>query len=354
MNSNQPTPNQSASQPPIGVRFGIMHLFYATALVAASVATIGSWGWLVAVTCLVCWSTIFASDSRCCTIVVLSMLLVCSTFCLIGYDTYDSREVGRRWQCSNNLKQITIALHNYHDVHGSLPPAYIADQNGKPMHSWRVLILPYLDQQALYDAYDFNEPWNGVNNRKLHNAMVSTYRCPSSSGHTHSNYYAVLGDDTCWPHDQGRRWSEISDGLANTVLVCEARGHGSNWMEPADISIEDSTRSFSYDVRHHHEGFFYEHWHGRNVALADGSVHFAGRGMSSMDWHYALTVNDGQRSRYLPSRLDRTVQRFKWDNCLRLAIFAILVVLPLTRLARRRRGRLVSDDDRMAGYRRGL
>ena len=55
----------------------------------------------------------------------------------------------------------------YEDEHGCFPPAYVADASGRPMHSWRVLILPYLDQQQLYDQYDFSEPWNGPNNQQL-------------------------------------------------------------------------------------------------------------------------------------------------------------------------------------------
>src|SRR4029453_12945484 len=64
-----------------------------------------------------------------------------------------AREAARRTQCKNNLKQIGLALHNYADVYGSFPPAYIADETDKPMHSWRVLILPFLDQDQLYKEY---------------------------------------------------------------------------------------------------------------------------------------------------------------------------------------------------------
>src|SRR4051794_6845264 len=61
------------------------------------------------------------------------------------------RHAARRMQCSNHLKQIGLALQNYHDDYGTLPPAYIADSTGKPIHSWRVLLLPYIEQKLLYD-----------------------------------------------------------------------------------------------------------------------------------------------------------------------------------------------------------
>src|SRR5262245_66359 len=77
------------------------------------------------------------------------------------------REAARRSQCKNNLKQIALALLNYESRYGTFPPAYVADESGKPMHSWRVLILPDLDQQALYNDYNFSEPWDGPNNSRL-------------------------------------------------------------------------------------------------------------------------------------------------------------------------------------------
>src|SRR5690606_28292508 len=64
-----------------------------------------------------------------------------------------------RGQCQNNLRQVVLALHGYHVDHGCFPPAYVADAAGRPMHSWRVLVLPYLEEQDLYAAYNFAEPW---------------------------------------------------------------------------------------------------------------------------------------------------------------------------------------------------
>src|SRR6476620_4852071 len=91
-----------------------------------------------------------------------------------------SREAARRMQCSNNLHNIAIALQNYHDDHGSFPPAYIAAADGKPMHSWRVLLLPYLDREDLYAKYRFDEPWDGPNNSQLHGQALKVFLCSSS------------------------------------------------------------------------------------------------------------------------------------------------------------------------------
>lgn len=70
-----------------------------------------------------------------------------------------AREAARRASCSNNLRQIGLAMHNYHDKYNCFPPAFLPDENGKPKHSWRVLLLPFLDEKSLYAEYRFDEPW---------------------------------------------------------------------------------------------------------------------------------------------------------------------------------------------------
>lgn len=69
-----------------------------------------------------------------------------------------------------------MAVANYRSTFGGYPPAYIADCDGRPMHSWRVLILPFLEQQNLYAAYHFDEPWDGPNNRKLAGRIGQVFR----------------------------------------------------------------------------------------------------------------------------------------------------------------------------------
>ena len=77
------------------------------------------------------------------------------------------RVAGRFAACQHRLRELAAALQRYHEVNGCFPPAYITDENGKPMHSWRVLILPYLDYDSLYKQYDFKEPWNGPKNKQF-------------------------------------------------------------------------------------------------------------------------------------------------------------------------------------------
>lgn len=148
------------------------------------------------------------------------------------------RTAARRSQCTNNLKQIGIALHNYADVYGCLPPSYVADADGRPMHSWRVLILPYLDERDLYDQYDFNEPWDGPRNRLLAKQVPYCFQCPSDSllrGTRGTCYLAVTGPQTVWPGERGVAWDDISDGAGQTLAVVEVAHSSIHWMEPNDL-----------------------------------------------------------------------------------------------------------------------
>ncbi len=141
------------------------------------------------------------------------------------------------------MRQLGLAVANYHSDHGEMPPAYIADEDGKPMHSWRVLILPYLDdEQALYDQYDFDEPWNGPNNRKLADQLTHhPFFCPSDDSLQPSitSYVAVVGERTLWPGAESGAGEDFSEH-ANIVSIVEVVDSGIHWMEPRDLSFEDA------------------------------------------------------------------------------------------------------------------
>src|SRR5262249_15795660 len=117
--------------------------------------------------------------------------------CLLSYDPVP-RRASLRSRCKNNLKQIGLALHNYSDKYGSLSPAHTDGAHRRHMHSWRVLILPFLDQAPLYNQYRFDEPWDGPNNRKLAGTILEVFNCPSDdhggtgASSTMTNYVAIV------------------------------------------------------------------------------------------------------------------------------------------------------------------
>jgi hypothetical protein len=156
----------------------------------------------------------------------------------------DAVQSARRAAIATNaqapLNQLVLALHNYHEACGQFPPAYLAAADGKPMHSWRVLILPYVEHQTLYNAYDFNEPWNGPNNRQLADRMPAVFHSPSEpNSTTYTNIVAVSGVGTAFPGAASTKLADLADGLENTILLTEIADSKINWLEPRDLRIEE-------------------------------------------------------------------------------------------------------------------
>lgn len=142
--------------------------------------------------------------------------------------------------CQDNFARIGQALLAYHQKYGSYPPAVVNDASGKPMHSWRVLILPQLGQQSLYDQYDFHEPWDGPKNSLVARHIPDVYRCPadpSDPALDETSILAIVGDGTVFPRQGAVAHTQISDGLANTMMLAECHESGINWTEPKDLSL---------------------------------------------------------------------------------------------------------------------
>jgi prepilin-type N-terminal cleavage/methylation domain-containing protein/prepilin-type processing-associated H-X9-DG protein len=157
-----------------------------------------------------------------------------------------AREAARKTECENHLKQIGLALLNYESTYRTLPPAYLADANGKPMHSWRVLILPFLEEQALYQQYDFNEPWDGPHNSQLAGRISDVFHCPSSTDDpAQTSYVAVVGPQTVWPGTNSMKIRQIIDGTSRTISIVEVVSSGIHWMEPRDISFTEAVQGIN-------------------------------------------------------------------------------------------------------------
>ncbi len=151
------------------------------------------------------------------------------------------RNAAARMQSTNNLKQIAIAMYNYYDTHGSFPPAAICDKKGKKLLSWRVAILPFIEQDALYKQFKLDEPWDSEHNKPLSAMLVKTYmdpRLPNSTGATH--YKVFVGKETPFDWTQSKKFNDITDGTSNTVMVVAA-GDAVPWAKPEDFEF-DSTK----------------------------------------------------------------------------------------------------------------
>ncbi|MBI3864563.1 MAG: DUF1559 domain-containing protein [Planctomycetia bacterium] len=202
---------------------------------------------------------------------------------------------GRREQCKNNLKQLGLALHAYHEKYGSFPPAYFVDAHGNPAHSWRVLILPFIDQQDLYDQYRFDEPWNGPNNSRLAEKIVPLFNCPGARDKaiprsTMTSYVAVIGPATAWPGERSARLDEIDDGSSETLLLVEAANSGIHWMEPRDLSVLQMVQTINAKSG---QGISSVHIGGAHVLLCDGAVRFMTENLSADSVRALLTRSAG-------------------------------------------------------------
>jgi Protein of unknown function (DUF1559) len=133
-----------------------------------------------------------------------------------------------------------LAVVNYHAANGQYPPAFIADENGNPIHSWRVLILPYLESQELFKRYDFTQPWNSEANLRLATEMPRTYAFHGEyeAGTVTTNYLAVVGANTVWPGASSRTTDEITDQHSTTIMLVENAGENVHWMEPRDLHVD--------------------------------------------------------------------------------------------------------------------
>ncbi|MGL6197248.1 MAG: DUF1559 domain-containing protein [Thermoguttaceae bacterium] len=207
------------------------------------------------------------------------------------------RGAEKSMRCRSNIKQILIALHHYKDTYGKFPPAYTVDTTGKPIHSWRVLILPYLNEQSLYDEIKLDEPWDSEYNKQFHDREVSVFTCPEcnvtnelligttsmlnlerqdtnqfrldfSKQKYQCGYSFIVGtkiesnnNETCS--------SEVSH-WPNPVILVE-RSLPINWMDPTqEILYSKAKNGVNRDIY----GVGSGHKGGCNIGLADGSVLF--------------------------------------------------------------------------------
>ena len=137
-----------------------------------------------------------------------------------------------------NLVKIVRAIEAYHDRHGSYPPAAVTDSNGQKLHSWRVLILPFLGYQRLYDRYDLSEPWNSPANSTLLKLMPAEYAADNRAlGMGKTNCVAVIGSSTVFRTAGKVRRQDVTDGRHNTALVVEDPSYSIDWLAPQDWDL---------------------------------------------------------------------------------------------------------------------
>lgn len=324
-------------------QFRLVHLIYLVSLSAVSLATFGAGGLIPWVILSLFWGAVFTSSSRrrALRFYLIPLILACGVVGLLSPIIRRDGRTAYRYNCQGNMKFIAMALLNYHDVYNCFPPAYVADKNGKPMHSWRVLILPYLEEQKLYNAYNFNEPWDGPNNGKLLTNAPSALRCPlqvhqSPTPAACTEYFAVVGPSAAWPGSVGRRLSDFPGAESTTILVFEATGQNIQWTEPRDLTIEEARQLITsadpdQPGGHRSERFFDEdEFASRHVALMDAAVWPVSDSVPANVWSQLLTIDDyAKPPREMLFQAIDMPHRLKVWTCSRLCLWIVLVLFPL-------------------------
>ncbi len=196
-----------------------------------------------------------------------------------------AREPARRMQCSNHLKRIMNAFYDYREEHGHFPPAYTVDENGKPLHGWRVLILPYIEIETngLYEKIRQDEPWDSEHNRQFHSEAPSIFRCPSNPREARdfrcptchqehisllsgSFYSVIVGEEAAFFGSETK--SSTEEERKDAIFLAERR-IPVNWMDPSrEMTFETACKGVNVDAM----GISSYHPEIAHVGLGDGSV----------------------------------------------------------------------------------
>lgn len=206
---------------------------------------------------------------------------------LIAPAVQASRMAAARSEQANHLKQVMLALHNYHDAHGHFPPAIVVDKESGVARSWRVEILPYIEQQVLYDAYRKNEPWDSEANKKVLAKIPLLYRHPSQPADSvNTSIFAAYGSGLMFEKKSGVSIGlrDITDGTSNTIAIVEAK-RNIPWTKPEEIEF-DATAAKLPEL-----GFVPE---GAQVGFGDGSVRFLARSIDPSLFNKLLTRAGGE------------------------------------------------------------
>jgi hypothetical protein len=218
-------------------------------------------------------------------LIIGGMVLACGGIlvALLLPAVQSAREAARRVQSTNNVKQIVVAMHLYHDMYQTLPPAVVKDAEGKPLYSGMVCLLPMMEQQALYDRFDKNKAWDAPENMPFSSMSIQTFQDPSNSDTApgRTDYLLISGPGSILEDAPGvkRKFSEVKDGLSNTIIVMEVKGNAS-WAAP-------NTWDLSKPLDGSHPNVVI-------VGLADGSVKTINRNIDRETLRRLVHRADGQ------------------------------------------------------------
>lgn len=197
-------------------------------------------------------------------------------------------------QALQNLQQIADALNAYASDHGSYPPPMTFDANKRPLHSWRVLILPYLGQEDLYNEFDLTRGWDDPENMRLAYSVPAVYSHPKQSSYSESAYFLITGPGTLFPPTGPLGPDSIVDDVSQTILVIEGKPavQSGLWTEPVDLDYTLMSGRLGKNPGIEPGGLFDE---GVSMATADGRGHFVPNSIEPVTFRALITPKGGER-----------------------------------------------------------
>ena len=195
------------------------------------------------------------------------------------------REKAARTRCANSLKQLGIAFHTYADTNGTFPPAATYDKGGKALLSWRVAILPFIEEKKLYDEFKLDEAWDSDHNKKLLARMPTLFADPAKIAKANQTFYQVfVGKGAAFEGQKGLKLTDFTDGTSNTILVAEG-GVDVPWTKPVDLDYQPGKKLPALG------GIFPGGFH---ALFADGSVRFFPKSIKTKSLEAYITRNGGE------------------------------------------------------------
>lgn len=198
------------------------------------------------------------------------------------------RGASERTQCLNNIRNITVALFNYHQEHNGFPPAYTINERRQKLHSWRTLILPYLDEQQLYDSIDLSKPWDDPVNLEAGENRPTVFSCPSAKlADSHTTYMAFVGDDRFLLENHSRMLDSVPDGSQCLAVIDVSTALSTHWMNPTDTANEFASEFTRQSLNHNGVAI---------VAFADGSASTVSQSISPETLSQLMSVSENVTS----------------------------------------------------------
>lgn len=170
-------------------------------------------------------------------VVILLALAVLVVLCRDLLPNRPERTGPNTLRCPFRLRQLGFALEAYHGKYKCYPPTAIRSDSGVPLLSWRVLLLPFMEGDALYAQFDLSAPWNSPHNLPLVAKMPDVYRCPqcAGGGEGMTPFIAVLGEGAPWHEFGSTAKSDFADGLENSVIIVELVDEPDFWTKPQEV-----------------------------------------------------------------------------------------------------------------------